>query len=301
MATLEKSISREEFMEVCPEVLKKRIEDFFIYYSEKKKTTPFGGTVDTSKKFHSKDKFEPRKKQNTSNFRKPFERDSNELEKFLINYKGVLSKVNENNHDAIWKELLDLELEKYITDPSVSLEAKQNSKNTSFGQSQGQKDIAKILYQYTRTCNLYLKQYIDIVNRMKKSKELSPYSIEFLMLLMNDLEHPKENDKEYNVLTHAILCECTNTNLIVKKKFITIGLQENHIKIIRNLEENEPTDELLTILIQNIKLVGKQIYKQKEVTKIIDDMIEWKNTKMFSGKLHFNLIDLLSEIEKWNS
>lgn len=277
-----KTISREQFMEVCPEVLKKRIDDFFIYYSEKKKN-PFISSSDTSKKFHSNDKFEPRKKKTGTCFRKPFENNASELEKFYIDYRGVLSKVNENNQDAIWKEIQDLQLEKYISDISTV-----------------QKEISNILYQYIRNCNMYLKEYIHIINKMKKSKELQHYSNEFISLVLNDLDNPKIDDKQYNILTHNILCECTNTNLITKKKFIKTGLQDLHMKILKNLEEEEDYQENIDILIQNMRRIGKQIYKQNEVSKIIDELTQWKNKKFFNGRIHFNLIDLIDEIGKWN-
>ena len=305
MATLgSKTISREEFMELCPEVLKKRIDDFFIYYSEKKKN-PFSSSSDTSKKFYSKDKFEPRKKSST-NFRKPFEKDSSELEKFYIDYRGVLSKVNENNQDAIWKELLDLHLEKYVTDSTKTIDSNDGwstagPKKVDSNTSSVQKEISNLLYQYTRNCSMYLKEYIDIVNKMKKSKELNAYSVEFVQLVSNDIDNPKTDDKEYNILTHNILCECTNTNLVTKKKFIQSGLQDIHQLILKNFEEGESTDENMDILIQNMKRLGKQIYKQKEVVKVIEELTKWKNSKTFNGRIHFNLVDLVSEIEKWNT
>ncbi len=292
-----KTIGREQFMEVCPEVLKKRIDDFFIYYSEKKKN-PFPTTADSSKKYFSKDKFEPKKKSSATNFRKPFEKDSTELEKFIIDFKGVLSKVNENNQDAIWKELAELSIEKYITEPNKAVD--ENGKKVDSGSST-QKDIAKILYQYTRNCPMYLKEYIEIVNKMKRSKELSVFCNEYLQLLYNDVDQPKDGDKEYNILTHNIFSECTNVNLVTKKKYIQSGLQSIYEKILQNIEEGESNDESMEILIQNMRRVGKQIYKQKEVETIIKEMKEWKADKIFSGKLHFNLIDILAEIDKWNN
>lgn len=300
-----KTISREEFMEVCPQVLKQRIDDFFIYYSEKKKN-PFSSSSDTSKKFYSKDKFEPRKKPTGTNFRKPFEKDASEIEKFYIDYRGVLSKVNENNQDAIWKELTDLHLEKYITDAGKTVDSNDGwstagPKKSDANNNSIQREIANILYQYTRTCNMYLKEYIDIVNKMKKSKELNTYTNEFIQFVYNDLDSPKEDDKEYNILTHNILSECTNVNLITKKKFIQSGLQNIHSLVLKNFEEGESTDENMDILIQNMKRLGKQICKQKEVVKIIEEMTKWKNSKTFSGRIHFNLVDLISEVDKWNA
>ncbi len=300
-----KTISREEFMEACPQVLKQRIDDFFVYYSEKKKN-PFSSTSDSSKKFYSKDKFDNKKRPSNTNFRKPFERDSSEIDKFFIDYRGVLSKVNETNLDAIWKELQELHLEKYITDPSKTIDsndgwavAGKKSTNQDTTISNNQTEISRALYQYTRTCNMYLKEYIEIVNRMKKSKDLNVYTNEYLQFLYNDLDKPKEDDKEYNILTHQILSECTMMNLVTKKKFIQSGLQTIHQQILKNIEEGESNDEYMDILIQNMKRVGKQIYKQKEVATIIEEMTEWKNSKIFSGRLHFNLMDILTEITKW--
>jgi hypothetical protein len=294
-----KTISRDQFMEVCPETLKKRIDDFFIYYSEKKKN-PFTTSAEPSKKFYSKEKFEPKKKTSSTNFRKPFEKDSTELEKFFIDYKGVISKVNENNQEAIWRELLQLNLEKYITEPNRTLDENSSSPPKKSDTST-QKEIARVLYQYTRNCSMYLKEYVEIVSRLKKSKELSVYSVEYLQMVINDIDTPKENDKEYNILSHNIFSECTNANLITKKKFITAGLQAIHQRILDNLEEGESNEECMDILVQNMKRVGKQIYRQKEVERIIHEMAGWRASKTFSGRLHFNLIDMLSEIEKWKA
>lgn len=291
-------ITREQFMESCPTDLKKRIEDFFIYFSEKKKSSTFLNPNESkgTEQFDRNNRYQ-KKKQSNIHFKKPFEKSLSDFDKVIVDYRGVISKLNETNQDAIWKELLELHLEKYINNPDIKLD--ENGKSMMPAEKSNQREIALIFYQYTRLCSMYLKEYIDLINKLKKNKDLSPYATEYIQLVFNDLNSPKEEDKEYNVLTHKIFAELTSFGLVTKKKFISSGLVGVYNQIIKNLEECENNEESLEILIYNFKRMGGLIFKDKEVSKIIDAMIDWKATKTFTGKLHFNIIDILMEVEKW--
>jgi hypothetical protein len=292
-------ISREQFMDLCPADLKKRIEDFIVYYSEKKKNA---SSIDSTKKFDnysSRDgsKHYQKKKPSNVNFRKPFEKDMSTYEKFFVDYRGILSKVSENNGDAIWKELSELHLEQYISNPEVKLTETSITYDLA---KNHQANISFILYQYTKSSSMYLKEYVELVGKMKKSKDLAPFSVEYTQFVYNDLLKPREDDKEYNVLTHKILAELTSIGLITKKKFIASGIVGICYQIEKNLEECESNDETVEILTNNMRRMGNLIYKDKEVSSVIEKMTGWKATKTFSGKLHFNLMDTLAEIAKWS-
>jgi hypothetical protein len=292
-------ISREQFMDLCPADLKKRIEDFIVYYSEKKKTASSSDSTKKFENFSGRDgsKHYQKKKPSNINFRKPFEKDMSSYEKFFVDYRGILSKVSENNQDAIWKELLELHLDQYVSNPEVKL----SDTSVFYDLTKNhQANIAFILYQYTKSSSMYLKEYVELVGKMKKSKELSPFSVEYTQLVYNDLSKPKEDDKEYNILTHKIFAELTSIGLITKKKFISSGIVAISYQIEKNLEECESNEEPLEILMNNMRRMGNLIYKDKEVANVIEKMMGWKTTKTFNGKLHFNLMDTLAEIAKWS-
>ena len=97
-------VTREQFIDACPAELKKRIDDFFVFYSQKKKSNVFSGPPETGKKFY-KDQGKFEKKNNMTSFKKPFEKKVSEFEKALIDFKGILSKLNENNQDDYFEDL----------------------------------------------------------------------------------------------------------------------------------------------------------------------------------------------------
>ena len=112
-------VSREQFIEACPADLKKRIEDFILFYSQKKKTNGFSGPPETGKKFHKHEggRFE-KKNNNLVGFKKPFDKKVSEFEQVLTDFKGIMSKLNENNQDSIWTEIQALLLNNLTFQPN---------------------------------------------------------------------------------------------------------------------------------------------------------------------------------------
>jgi hypothetical protein len=298
-------VTREQFIEACPIDLKKRIDDFLVFYSQKKKTNAFQSAPETSKKFYKNDssKYE-NKKNNMNSFRKPFDKAVSEFEKIFNDFKGTLSKINENNHESIWTEILELHLETFavnvaVVDDGWSSVSGAKKGSSSVNTIQNSKDISLALYQYSRNCNMYLKQYVELIVRMRKSKDLVPFSNSYVDLVLVDLEKPKDDNRDYNVLTHGICCELFLNNLMTKKTFMDKCIVNTFDKINTNMEEDTPNDEHMEIMIQNMKKCGALISKTSEVSDIIDELREWKDNKAFSGKIHYNLIDLVEIMEAW--
>jgi hypothetical protein len=297
-------VTREQFIEACPIELKKRIDDFLVFYSQKKKTNTFQSAPDTGKKFYKNDtgssKYE-NKKNNMNSFKKPFEKSVSDFEKTFIDFKGTLSKLNENNHESIWNEILELHLENYAVNTPVDdgWSSVSNGKKVSVGDINQSKNISSALYQYSRNCNMYLKQYIDLIVYMRKSKVLVPFSNGYVDLVLADLETQKKDNRDYNVLTHSICCELYLNNLMTKKTFIDKCIVDIYDRVNTNMEEDTPNDEHMEIMIQNMTKCGALICKTSEVSEIIDELEEWKENKVFSGKIHYNLIDLIELMEAW--
>ena len=299
-------VTREQFIEACPIELKKRIDDFLVFYSQKKKTNAFQSAPESGKKFYKHDsgKYE-NKKNNMNSFKKPFEKAVSEFEKTFSDFKGTLSKLNDNNHESIWTEILELHLENYAVNAPVDDgwssvgSGKKLSANAAANAVNNSKDISLALYQYSRNCNMYLKQYVELIVRMRKSKDLVPFSNCYVDLVLVDLEKPKEDSRDYNVLTHSICCELFLNNLMTKKTFVDKCIVEMFDQINTNMEEDTPNDEHMEIMIQNMKKCGALINKTSEVSDIIDELKEWKENKAFSGKIHYNLIDLVDIMEAW--
>jgi len=44
---------------------------------------------------------------------------------------------------------------------------------------------------------------------------------------------------------------------------------------------------------------GESFSKGEELVKMNEDLKSWRDKKVFTGKLHFNLFDLLERMEKW--
>ena len=140
---------------------------------------------------------------------------------------------------------------------------------------------------------MYLTQYVDLVNRLRKCKELTTLYGQYVDLVIADLDHLREDNREFNVLTHSICCELYNNGLITKKKFVTSCISMVHERIVKQLSAKKSTDEMMEILIQNMTKSGKGLVGTTEIDGVRSDLVNWSETKTFSGKIHFNLIDLV--------
>ena len=294
-------VTREQFIEACPIDLKKRIDDFLVFYSQKKKSNAFQSVPDIGKKVYKNDSSKYEKKNNMNSFKKPFEKSVSDFDKSFNDFKGTLSKLNENNHESIWNEILGLHLENYAVNAPAEdgWSSVTNGKKVLTADINQSKNISSALYQYSRNCNMYLKQYVELIVRMRKSKDLIPFSNGYVDLVLADLEAQKEDNRDYNVLTHSICCELYLNNLMTKKTFIDKCIVDIYDRVNTNMEEDTPNDEHMEIMIQNMKKCGALICKTSEVSEIIEELEEWKENKVFSGKIHYNLIDLIELMEKW--
>ena len=292
-------VTREQFIDACPADLKKRIDDFFVFYSQKKKSNVFSGPPETGKKFY-KDQGKFEKKNNMTSFKKPFEKKVSDFEKALIDFKGILSKLNENNQDVVWTEIVELHLEKYFTvaedDGGWSTVGSNGKPTSSVDQA---KEISTSLYQYSRNCNMYLSQYIELVNRFRKYKELTVLYTDYVDLVMADLDNLREDNREFNVLTHSICCELFTNGLMTKKKFVTSCVSMVHERVVKQLIAKKQTDEVMEILIQNMTKSGKSLVGTTELDAVRSDLVKWSESKTFSGKIHFNLIDLVELMQSY--
>jgi hypothetical protein len=294
-------VTREQFIDACPAELKKRIDDFFVFYSQKKKSNVFSGPPETGKKFY-KDQGKFEKKNNMTSFKKPFEKKVSEFEKALTDFKGILSKLNENNQDVVWTEILDLHLENFLN-PNVdedgwSTVGTAGKKNSNSPADQA-KELSSSLYQYCRNCSMYLSQYVELVNRLRKCKELTLLYSQYVDFVMNDLDNLREDNREFNVLTHSICCELYNNGLITKKKFLANCVSMVHERVVKQLSSKKSTDEMMEILVQNITKTGKSLVGTSELDTVRSDLIKWSESKTFSGKIHFNLIDLVELMQSF--
>jgi len=293
-------VSRDDFILACPVELKKRIDDFFVFYSQKKKANAFSGQPETGKKFFKQDQGKFEKKNNMGSFKKPFDKKVSEFEKILTDFKGILSKLNENNQDAVWREIQELHLEKQtsaaIEEDGWSVAGSNTKKTNQVDQSH---EISNTLYQYSRNCSMYLTQYVDLVNLIRKYKEIAVFANQYVDAVVADLDHPKEDNRAYNVLTHLICCELYGHGLITKKKFLTSCLLDVYDNIVNALQKRTSTEEPMEIILQNMNKCGESLYKAEELLKMNEDLKSWRDNKVFSGKLHFNLLDLLERMEKW--
>lgn len=289
-------VTREQFIEACPAELKKRIDDFFVFYSQKKKSNVFSGPPESGKKFY-KDQGKFEKKNNMTNFKKPFEKKVSEFEKALIDFKGILSKLNENNQDVVWTEIVELHLEKFLSvteDDSGWSTVGSNGKATSSADQA--KEISTALYQYCRNCYMYLAQYVELVNRLRKCTELTVLYTHYVDLVMADLDNLREDNREFNVLTQSICCELFLNGLMTKKKFITSCITLVHDRVVKHLASKKSTDEMMEILIQNMSKTHKGLVGSSELDGVRSDLVKWSESKTFSGKIHFNLIDLVEQL-----
>lgn len=296
-------VTREQFIEACPADLKKRIEDFFVFYSQKKKSGGFSGPPEGGKKFYKNDGGRFEKKNNLSGFKKPFEKKVSEFEQVVTDFKGILSKLNENNQDSIWKEIQTLRLERYI--PSTGGDEGWNDVTVG-GKSmssvmENYRDLSNALYQYSRNCSMYLKQYLELLVRLHSTNDLATLTNEYIDLAIADLDNPKAENKEFNLLTHSICCEMYMNDLMTENKYIIKCILQvfNSIKI--GLVSGKSIDEPMEILIQNITKCGEYLTDSAEVQDVIKTLVEWKNEKKFSGRIYFNLMDLVELVESWNS
>jgi hypothetical protein len=294
-------LSREQFIDACPAELKKRIDDFFIFYSQKKKPTVFGSQPETGKKFFKNDQNKFEKKNNMTSFKKPFEKKISEFEKALNDFKGVLSKLNENNQEAMWEEIQELHLENKLAPPEEDGWSTVGTGNKKSAPADGskEKDFSLALYQYTRNCSMYLSQYVEFVIRIRKSKELSVLANQYVDLAVADLDNQKVDNRAFNTLTHLICCELYINGLMTRKKYITSCILDVHGRIVKQLAQKQNTEESMEILLQNMKKCGNSVHKTEEVQKVLADLVKWKDTKTFTGKIHFNLIDLLELTESF--
>ncbi len=295
-------VTREQFIEACPADLKKRIEDFFVFYSQKKKTNGFSGPPETGKKFHKHDGGRFEKKNNLVGFKKPFEKKVSEFEQVLTDFKGILSKLNENNQDSIWTEIQSLRLERYI--PSTGDDDGWNDvvgKGKTISSSvENYKDISVTLYQYSRNCSMYLKQYFELIVRLYANKDLRTLTEQYMDLVLTDLHNPKSDSKEFNLLTHNICCEMYLNDLMPEQKFIINCILQIFNSVKAGLNSGKSVDEYMELLIQNITKCGEYVSGSDEVDNVIHTLVDWKNEKKFNGRIYFNLMDLVEIIEKWS-
>ena len=140
---------------------------------------------------------------------------------------------------------------------------------------------------------MYLSQYVELVNRLRKCKELTLLYSQYVDFVMNDLDNLREDNREFNVLTHSICCELYNNGLITKKKFVASCVSMVHERVVKQLIAKKPTDEVMEILIQNMTKSGKSLVGTTEFDSVRSDLVKWSESKTFSGKIHFNLIDLV--------
>ncbi len=296
-------VTREQFIEACPPDLQKRIEDFFVFYSQKKKSNGFSGPPEGGKKFHKNDGGRFEKKNNLTGFKKPFEKKVSEFEQVLIDFKGILSKLNENNQDSIWKEVQGLRLERYI--PSSGGDEGWNDVSYS-GKAvsttiDNYKDISTSLYQYSRNCSMYLKQYFELLVRFKNNSDLGTLTNDYIDLAIADLDSPKSDNKEFNLLTHSICCEMYLNDLMTESKFIIKCILQIFNSVKAGLSSGKSVDEAMETLIQNITKCGEYLTDSSEVQDVIKTLVEWKNEKKFNGRIYFSLMDLVELIEQWES
>jgi hypothetical protein len=296
-------VTREQFIEACPSDLKKRIEDFFVFYSQKKKSNGFSGPPEGVKKFHKNDGGRFEKKNNLSGFKKPFDKKVSEFEQVVTDFKGILSKLNENNQDSIWKEIQSLRLERYI--PSTGGDEDWNDvapggKSVS-STMENYKDLSTALYQYSRNCSMYLKQYFELLVRLHSTNDLAKLTNEYIDFAIADLESPKTENKEFNLLTHNICCEMYMNELMTESKYIIKCILHVFNSIKAGLASGKSVDEPMEILIQNITNCGKYLTESAEVQDVIHTLFDWKNEKKFNGRIYFNLMDLVELVESWDS
>jgi hypothetical protein len=310
-------VTREQFIEACPVDLKKRIDDFFIFYMQKKKgppaaaansgsgsgsgfsTGPKAPAASSSTGSQQQQRYYQGKKTmsaSMNSFKKPFEKASatSEFETVHSAFKGILSKLNENNHDVVWKEIVALNLGHFAAAPVADGNGDDGwshvisgKKNSALASPANVTDLAQTMYLYSRNCHMYLREYIQLITLFKLNKDLILYGNQYVETVLHDLDHAKEQ-KEYNLLTHAVACELFNRGHITKSKFIETCLAQMC----------DGTEAHTEILLQNMTKCGKLVCKQKSVAEIIATLTTWAREKKFSGKIHYNLIDLLELIEE---
>ena len=312
-------VTREQFIEACPVDLKKRIDDFFIFYTQKKKGapggpggpggggpatkgSPYSATASSSSSSvagaagaaaGAQRYYQGKKTMSASlnSFKKPFEKALavSEFETAHSAFKGILSKLNENNHDVVWTEIVALNLGQYAAAPMADgntddgwSHVVSTKKSSSLASATNVTDLAQTMYLYSRNCHMYLREYIQLVTLFKQTKDLVLYGNQYIETVLHDLDHAKEQ-KEYNLLTHAVACELFNRGHITKTKFIDTCLSQMA----------DGAEAHTEILIQNLTKCGSLVSKQKRVVEIIAALGAWVQEKKFSGKIHYNLIDLL--------
>lgn len=314
-------VTRAQFIEACPPDLKKRIDDFFVFYSQKKKQGPSSSVAQpplssaspaaaAAEKRAAGGGFQSGggiRRASLTHFKKPFEKPVvSEFETAHVCFKGILSKLNENNQDSIWKELQGLKLEKFIPSSASAAAAADDDGWTSVSSSSSHKksswasaaaasssspspaatathakDLAQTMYLYSRNCHMYIKEYIELVSRFKQSHEWQMIGTQYIEAVMYDLDHPNQQ-QQYNTLTHSVCSELFLRGLMTKTKYIECCL----------VQMGDGTAEHTEILIQNMTKCGASVAKHASVVKLRESIDKWIKEKKFSGKIHFNLIDL---------
>jgi hypothetical protein len=321
-------VTRAQFIEACPPDLKKRIDDFFVFYSQKKKQGPPSSSVPpplssaaTADRRAGAGGYQSGgyqsgsgiRKASLTHFKKPFDKPVvSEFETAHVSFKGILSKLNENNQDSIWKELQALKLERFIPsgaagaaaaaaaaaaddDGWTSVSSSSSHKKSSWASAVSSspspspaatatqvKDLAQTMYLYSRNCHMYIKEYIELVSRFKQSHEWQMIGTQYIEAVMYDLDHPQQQQQQYNTLTHSVCSELFLRGLMTKTKYIECCL----------VQMGDGTAEHTEILIQNMTKCGALVAKHASVVKLREAIDKWIKEKKFSGKIHFNLIDL---------
>lgn len=310
-------VTRAQFIEACPLDLKKRIDDFFVFYSQKKKqggggggplppsssSSPAAAAAFASDKRSYGTSNSGIKRANLTHFKKPFEKSVvSEFDSAHVSFKGILSKLNENNQDSVWKELQALKLEKFIPATAAAaadaaddgggggwtsvVVSHKKSAATTTGSLAQVKDLAQTMYLYSRNCHMYIKEYVELVSRFKQNIEWQMIGTQFIEAVMFDLDN---STKAADALTHSVSSELFLRGLMTKAKYIDCCL----------VKMGDGTEAHTDILIQNMTKCGHVVAKNAQVSKLCAAIDQWIKEKKFSGKIHYNLIDLLELIQEW--
>jgi hypothetical protein len=326
-------IHRDVFMECCPEDLKVKISEFIHSYNEKKNTA---STSQSSSPSHSKPHGSERGRgARRGGFRggrmgPPLKsHTTSEFDQFVTDFKGILSKVNDTNRDAIWSEIQNMHLNRclpnYVPIPIVAKEPTQSVDKDGWSTVAHKKgavlkaieceegqwvDLMRALYQYTRSCSMYIADYIDIVAKMRHAPELQEMASEYVSLVFGDFktmmsvsnmeseDEVDEQTRESFTLTNRILAELFNANLITKKRFVSECLTPQFDAIVANVSGNMKPTVRMELFVELLNRCGK-VLKKSSIEPVLSKMNGWILEKTFAGKVHYNMMDTLDSAQKW--
>lgn len=335
------AIHRDVFMEVCPEDLRRKMEDFMIHYNEKKRTAAphpsqsgesssgagnhsARGRGNRGRGFHGAGN-----RGNRMAGPKGLNQAMSEFDKFLTDFKGILSKLNDTNRDAIWAEIQTLNLQRCLpnyvptampvreekptgNDGWTTIAHKKGAVMKAIECEEGQwRDIVRAVYQYTRSCHMYMADYVDIIAKFRQATELQELAMEYVSMVFADVKtmtaitDMEDNDivddctKEGFILTNGILGELFNANLLTKKKFMTECLQPQFDTILQDIKAGVKPITRLELFLGLLNKSGK-VLKASSIEPILTTMNQWVSEKKFQGKVHYNMMDTLDASKRWN-